>query len=394
MQSNFSNLPKIILKQGKEEALLRFHPWVFSGAIARSEGEVQEGDLVEVFSALGKPLGVGHAQMGSIAVRMLSFKLQVIDEDFWHAKLHVAYLLRKKIGILTRNTCYRLVHGEADGLSGLIIDIYGNTAVIQAHSLGMYLMRQEIATALKSVLKNSNLSVYSKSKSSLFSERVQDAYLLGEKKDEYVLENGLKFEVDWELGQKTGFFLDQRDNRLLLENYSKDANVLNMFCYTGGFSVYAMRGGANSVTSVDSSTRAIEQTQKNINLNFGDDKRHKSFVTDGFEYLQSMEITYNCVILDPPAFAKHNNAIKNAIQAYRRLNALALKKMPKGSILFTFSCSQVISKEQFRNAIFAAAIDSQRQVQILHQLSQPADHPINIFHPEGEYLKGFVLSIS
>ncbi|MGL4955720.1 MAG: class I SAM-dependent rRNA methyltransferase [Bacteroidales bacterium] len=397
MQTNTNPaLSKIILKKGKEEALLRFHPWVFSGAIARSEGTVQDGDVVEVFSSEGKALGMGHAQMGSIAVRMLSFTPQQnIDVAFWEEKLRTAYQLRKNLGILSTNTnCYRLVHGEGDGLSGLIIDIYGHTAVLQTHSSGMYLAKDAITEALNKVLHFSNLSIYCKSKSSLFAEDAEDAYLIGAKKEESIVENGVKFDVDWELGQKTGLFLDQRDNRALLESYSKDAKVLNMFCYTGGFSVYALRGKASSVTSVDSSARAIEQTKRNVELNFNNEARHEALLADGFEFLQTMKNDYNCVVLDPPSFAKHQNAVKNALQAYRRLNALALKKMSKGSLLFTFSCSQVISKEQFRSAVFSAAIDAQRQVQILHQLSQPADHPISIFHPEGEYLKGLVLMVN
>ncbi len=387
---------KIFLHKGKEEPLLRFHPWVFSGAIKSVEGTIEEGDLVEVYSAEKKLMGVGHAQVGSIAVRMLSFAGCEIDVAFWQEKLQRAYALRKAMVINEHTNCYRLVHGEADGLPGLIIDIYGSTAVMQAHSAGMYLARHDISTALQQVYGGALKAVYDKSSATVPFKAdldAKDGYLFGKKEGEVALENGLKFEVDWEVGQKTGFFLDQRDNRALLEKYSHGRNVLNMFCYTGGFSVYALRGGAKSVCSVDSSVRAVEQTSKNVLLNFDDKVNHEAIAEDGFDFLQNIGSKYDLVVLDPPAFAKHAGALKNALQAYRRLNALALKQMPKGSVLFTFSCSQVVSKDQFRSAVFSAAVDSGRGVRILHQLTQPADHPISIYHPEGEYLKGLVLYV-
>ncbi len=393
---NISAMHKIFLHKGKEEPLLRFHPWVFSGAIKSVEGAIEEGDVVEVYSAEKRLLGVGHAQVGSIAVRMLSFSEAVVDAPFWQEKLQRAYALRKAMVVNERTSCYRLAHGEADGLPGLIIDIYGGAAVLQAHSAGMYLARNEIALALQNVYGGALKAVYDKSAATVPFKadlEAKDGYIFGKKEGEVALENGLKFEVDWEVGQKTGFFLDQRDNRALLEKYSCGRNVLNMFCYTGGFSVYALRGGAASVCSVDSSARAVEQAGKNVQLNFGEGASHQAVAGDGFDFLQSIGGKYDLVVLDPPAFAKHAGALKNALQAYRRLNALALKQMPQGSVLFTFSCSQVVSREQFRSAVFSAAVDSGRSVRILHQLTQPADHPISIYHPEGEYLKGLVLYV-
>jgi 23S rRNA (cytosine1962-C5)-methyltransferase len=387
---------KIFLHKGKEEPLLRFHPWVFSGAIKSVSGAVEEGDVVEVYSSEKKLLGVGHAQVGSIAVRMLSLAECNVDVAFWQEKLQRAYALRKAAVLNERTTCYRLAYGEADGLPGLIVDVYGGMAVLQAHSAGMYLARNEIVVALQNVYGGALKAVYDKSAATVpFKANLEakDGYLFGKKENEVALENGLKFEVDWEGGQKTGLFLDQRDNRALLEKYSYGRNVLNMFCYTGGFSVYALRGGAASVCSVDSSARAVEQTSKNVALNFGNEVNHQVVAADGFDFLQSIGGKYDLIVLDPPAFAKHAGALKNALQAYRRLNAVALKQMPQGSILFTFSCSQVVSREQFRSAVFSAAVDSGRSVRILHQLAQPADHPISIYHPEGEYLKGLALYV-
>ncbi|MDR0712013.1 MAG: class I SAM-dependent rRNA methyltransferase [Prevotellaceae bacterium] len=384
----------IFLKPGKEEALLRYHPWVFSGAIQRADGRPEEGDVVEVYSSTGQLLGVGHAQVGSIAVRMLSFEAQKIGADFWQQKLQNAYNLRKKTVISEATGCYRLVHGEADGLPGLIVDVYGGTAVLQAHSVGMYLARNELVQALRSVCGSSLKAVYDKSAGTLPFKaglNATDGYLWGEKQAETAIENGLKFEVDWEGGQKTGFFLDQRDSRSLFERYSRGRSVLNMFCYTGSFSVYALRGGAVSVCSVDSSSRAVEQARRNVALNFGNQAAHEACVADGFEFLQNTGGKYNLIALDPPAFAKHISAVKNALQAYRRLNALALRQAPPGCVIFTFSCSQVVSREQFCSAVFSAALDSKRSVRILHRLSQPPDHPVSIYHPEGEYLKGLVL---
>lgn len=391
-------MTNIILKQGKEGALLRFHPWVFSGAIKKIDGAPKEGDVVEVFSSDGKPLGVGHYQEGSIRVRMLSFTPCSIDSSFWESQLLAALELRKAIALFEdgHTNSYRLVHGEADGLPGLIVDIYGNTAVMQAHSVGMFLARKDITMALQKVFGERLKAVYDKSSGTApFKANLdlKDEYLLGEKQLEPALENGLKFEVDWEVGQKTGFFLDQRDNRSLLEKYSRGKSVLNMFCYTGGFSVYALRGGAKEVVSVDSSVKAIEQTEKNVLLNFGEPAPHVAVVANGFDYLQDIQNKFDLIVLDPPAFAKHIGALKNALQAYRRLNALALKQAKPNSIIFTFSCSQVVSREQFRSAVFAASVDSGRSVRILHQLTQPADHPISIYHPEGEYLKGLVLYV-
>jgi 23S rRNA (cytosine1962-C5)-methyltransferase len=351
---------------------------------------------VEVYSAAGQLLGVGHAQVGSIAVRMLSFEAQEIGADFWRQALQNARNLRQKTVISETTTCYRLAHGEADSLPGLIVDVYGATAVLQAHTAGMYLARHELAQALRSVCGDGLKAVYDKSAATLPSKAnlcAADGYLWGERQPEPALENGLRFEIDWEGGQKTGFFLDQRDNRSLLERYCRGRSVLNMFCYTGGFSAYALRGGAAHVCSVDSSARAVEQACRNVALNFGEQAPHEAHVADAFDFLQRAGGQYDVVALDPPAFAKHTGAVRNALQAYRRLNALALKQASPGSIIFTFSCSQVVSREQFCSAIFSAALDSRRSVRILHRLAQPPDHPVSIYHPEGEYLKGLALYV-
>lgn len=392
---------KIILKPKKEEALQRFHPWVFSGAIDKRPDNVTEGELVSVYSSRDTFLAIGHFQIGSIEVRVLSFQNREINQEFWNEKLTIAYDLRKAIGVVTENnTAYRLVHGEGDNLPGLIIDIYGNTAVVQSHSVGMHQDSQFICEALKTVLKDTIQNIYYKSETTLpFKANLdsENGYLLGgspETVNNIAIENGLKFYPDWLKGQKTGFFVDQRDNRSLIEKYAKDRSVLNMFCYTGGFSFYAMRGGAKLVHSVDSSAKAVMLTEKNVELNFADDSRHKAFSEDAFKFLGNMQTgEYDLIVLDPPAFAKHRGAIKNALQGYKRLNAVAFDKIAKGGIIFTFSCSQVISKDMFRMAIFSAAAMSGRSVKILHQLTQPADHPINIYHPEGEYLKGLVLYV-
>jgi 23S rRNA (cytosine1962-C5)-methyltransferase len=388
------------LKPKKEESLLRFHPWLFSGAIASIKGKPEEGELVEVYSADNRFLGVGHYQIGSIAVRILSFKPMVIDRAFWTEKIRVAYELRRMLGLIetaNHNTC-RLIHGEGDQLPGLIIDIYGQTAVIQAHSVGMHHARKTISEALKEVLGNEIHHIYYKSEGTLPFKAALDnenEYVYGGEtgKEHIAVEKGLQFHIDWLKGQKTGFYIDQRDNRILLEKYAFDRSVLNLFCYTGGFSVYAMRGGARVVHSVDSSAKAISLTEKNIELNFPDDPRHQAFAEDAFDYLEQMDNRYDLIILDPPAFAKHHNVIRNALQGYRKLNALAFEKIKQGGIIFTFSCSQVVSKTDFRLAVFSAAALSGRHVRILHQLTQPADHPINIYHPEGEYLKGLVLEV-
>lgn len=387
----------IHLKAKKEESLLRFHPWVFSGAIARIDGKPAEGDLVEVIDRNGNFLAVGHYQIGSIAVRVLSFERETIDAQFYRRKIHEAYLERIGIGLAQqpKNNIYRLVHGEGDNLPGLIVDIYGSTAVMQAHSVGMHHVRNIIAEALVKEV-DGLASVYYKSEGTLPYKAAlepEDGYLIGKNSEDIATENGLKFHIDWLKGQKTGFFIDQRENRALLERYSNGRDVLNMFCYTGGFSCYAMRGNAKSVHSVDSSAKAIELTNANIALNFGDDARHQSFATDAFKFLKDIDGKYDLIILDPPAFAKHKEVLRNALQGYRKLNAKAFEQIKSGGILFTFSCSQVVTKEQFRLAVFSAAAQCKRSVRILHQLTQPADHPINIYHPEGEYLKGLVLYV-
>lgn len=389
---------KVFLKPKKEESLLRFHPWVFSGAIQSFEGQPEEGDLVEVYGANNRFLGIGHFQIGSIAVRILSFQQQEIDQAFWENRIRVAYELRKTLQLTAsaHNNTYRLVHGEGDNLPGLVIDMYAHTAVMQAHSVGMHRARHQIAEALKQILGGTLQNIYYKSEATLpYKANLgsEDGYLLGGDVEDIALENGLRFCVDWQKGQKTGFFVDQRENRSLLEHYAKDRAVLNMFCYTGGFSFYAMRGGAKVVHSVDSSAKAIALTNKNVSLNFPDDPRHQAFAEDAFKYLEHMGSNYDLIILDPPAFAKHKDVLRNALQGYRKLNAIAFEKIKPGGILFTFSCSQVVNKEHFRLAVFSAAAQSGRSVRILHQLTQPADHPVNIYHPEGEYLKGLVLYV-
>ena len=390
---------KIILKRGKEESLKRFHPWVFSGAIARIEGEPEEGEVVEVLTQQGEFIAKGHWQIGSIAVRVLSFsEEESIDGAFWHRRLATAYAMRQQIGIAGRvdNNTYRLVHGEGDNLPGLVIDIYGRTAVMQAHSAGMHLVRMEIAAALNEVMAGAIDNIYYKSETTLpFKADLypENGFLQGGSADNVATEYGLNFHIDWLKGQKTGFFVDQRENRALLERYAKGRSVLNMFCYTGGFSVYAMRGGAKLVHSVDSSAKAIDLTNKNIALNFHDDERHAAYAEDAFKYLDRMGDQYDLIILDPPAFAKHRDALRNALQGYRKLNVKAFEKIKPGGILFTFSCSQAVSKENFRTAVFTAAAMTGRSVRILHQLTQPADHPVNIYHPEGEYLKGLVVYV-
>lgn len=389
---------KIILKHGKDEPIKRFHPWIFSGAIKRIEGEPLEGDVVEVYTADGKFAASGHYQVGSIAVRILSFTQQGIDNNFWYTRLQQAYQLRCTLGLVNNpnTTAYRLVHGEGDGLPGLIVDIYGTTAVLQAHSVGMYRQRECIAQILLTIYNNQLTAVYDKSASTVpFKAGLNavDGYLLGMSADNKVLEYGNTFSINWEEGQKTGFFLDQRENRRLLEQYCRNASVLNMFCYTGGFSVYALRAGATLVHSVDSSAKAVELTRENVALNFGTSAPHEAFATDAFEFMHNADNQYNVMILDPPAFAKHAKALPNALQAYKRINTQAFTRIQSGGVLFTFSCSQVVSREQFRQAVFSAAAISGRNVRILHQLTQPADHPISIYHPEGEYLKGLVLYV-
>ena len=383
-------MTKIFLKRGKDESLRRFHPWIFSGAIHHFEGKPAEGDLVRVFTAEGEFIAVGHWQIGSIAVRVLSFDDEPIDDAFWQHRLQVALDARRSIGVADnpQNDTFRLVHGEGDNLPGLVIDVYGPTAVLQAHSVGMHLVRQQIADALKAVMGPRLQNIFYKSETTLpFKADLgqENGFLLGGDGNDIATENGLKFHIDWLRGQKTGFFVDQRDNRSLLEHYSRGRDVLNMFCYTGGFSVYAMRGGARLVHSVDSSAKAVELVNANIELNFPGDTRHQAFAEDAFRYLQQMEEgAYDLIILDPPAFAKHKDALHNARKGYTRLNLRAFENIRPGGILFTFSCSQAVNKDQFRMAVFTAAAQSGRRVRILHQLHQPADHPINIYHPEGE----------
>lgn len=388
----------IQLKKGKEESLKRFHPWIFSGAILRMDEGIEEGELVKVVTFHREFIAIGHYQIGSIAVRILSFRDITIDQEFWKSRLKAALNMRIAIGIADNptNNTYRLVHGEGDMLPGLIIDCYGKTAVMQAHSVGMHLERLPICEALRSVMGSRIEHVFYKSETTLpFKAELgqQDGFLYGGSDDNVAIENGLKFHVDWLKGQKTGFFVDQRENRTLLEKYAKNRSVLNMFCYTGGFSVYAMRGGAKLVHSVDSSAKAVELTNANIGLNFPSDARHEAFCDDAFKYLDAHDAQYDLVVLDPPAFAKHRAALRNALKGYTRLNVKGFERIKPGGILFTFSCSQVVTKENFRNAVFTAAAQAKRKVRILHQLHQPADHPINIYHPEGEYLKGLVLYV-
>ena len=392
---------QVRLRKGKDESLKRFHPWVFSGAIQSLDDGIEEGDVVRVVTFTGDFIAVGHYQQGSIAVRVLSFSDVLIDDEFWHSRLSSALKMRQAIGIADNpdNNTYRLVHGEGDNLPGLIIDVYDHTAVMQAHSIGMHRCRKEVAKALSEVMESRVANIYYKSETTLPFMTADDmnGFLIGGSDDNIATENGLKFRVDWLKGQKTGFFVDQRENRSLLEHYAKGKRVLNMFCYTGGFSFYAMRGGAELVHSVDSSAKAIELTKQNVELNFSGDARHQAFCEDAFKYLENVgqgsALTYNLIILDPPAFAKHRGALHNALKGYTRLNQKAFEKIEKGGILFTFSCSQVVTKDHFRNAVFTAAALAGRKVRILHQLHQPADHPINIYHPEGEYLKGLVLYV-
>ncbi len=391
-------LKNIYLKRGKEDSLRRYHPWVFSGAIHHADEGIEEGDVVKVITADGELIGTGHFQIGSISVRILDFSDRTIDQKFYAERLQEALNLRIALKLLRKdNTAFRLVHGEGDFLPGLVIDVYGNTAVLQAHSPGMHYHRKMIAEALTHLDGLEIKNVYYKSETTLpFKAQLDPVndYIIGKFDTNIARENGLLFYVDWLKGQKTGFFVDQRYNRSLLEHYSAGRRVLNMFCYTGGFSFYAMRGGATLVHSVDSSAKAVSLTEQNVQLNFPTDTRHKAFAEDAFKFLENMEKdAYDLIILDPPAFAKHRSALKNALRGYQRINAQAFSKIAHGGILFTFSCSQAVTKEQFRLAVFSAAAQTGRKVRILHQLTQPADHPINIYHPEGEYLKGLILYV-
>lgn len=391
-----NNFPKISLATGKEHSLKRFHPWVFSGAIKKINGAVNEGDTVEVYSSKDEFLGIGHYGTGSIAVRIFSFDKINPDYAFWKDKVHSAYNIRKSLGLIEsgKTNVYRLIYAEGDGFPGLIIDVYDTTAVIQAHSIGMHHIKDHIVAALKEVLNDQLHAIYDKSEETLPSnQNISNGYLWGNSDSNGIaLENGHKFYVDWEGGQKTGFFIDQRENRSLLARYAPGRSVLNTFCYTGGFSIYALKAGAKEVHSVDSSKKAIALTDKNVELNdFAD--RHKSFAVDTFDFFKGAASMYDLIILDPPAFAKHHNVRHNAVMGYKRLNSEAMKKIKAGGILFTFSCSQVVDSKLFQSTVMAAAIDAGRNIRIMHHLSHPADHPINIFHPEGEYLKGLVLYV-
>jgi 23S rRNA (cytosine1962-C5)-methyltransferase len=407
-------MKQAFLRKGKEDSLNRFHPWIFSGAIHHFSEQPEEGEVVEVYASTPnengkdwdfKYIATGHFQIGSIMIRILSFSGEEIDEDFYKRKIAVALDVRKAIGVCQetggdkecQNNTFRLIHGEGDNLPGLVVDVYGKTAVLQAHSVGMHTDRMMVAKAIKEVMGDKIENIYYKSETTLpFKADLgqENGFLIGGDKDDIAVENGLRFHVDWLKGQKTGFFVDQRENRALLQKFAKDRKVLNMFCYTGGFSFYAMRGGANLVHSVDSSQKAIDLTNSNVELNFPGDPRHKAFAQDAFKFLDEMKKgEYDLIILDPPAFAKHKDAVKNAMKGYSRLNQKAFEKIQSGGILFTFSCSQVITKDAFRTAVFTAAAHARRNVRILYQLHQPADHPINIYHPEGEYLKGLVLYV-
>lgn len=389
---------KIILKPGKDRSVFRYHPWIFSGAIAKGEGDLQEGNLVKVYTSDNRYLATGHCQIGSIAVRILTFENETIDYNFWRNRIADAYNMRKAIGLTESptNNVYRLIHGEGDNLPGLVIDYYAGVAVVQFHSVGMYLERENIAHALLDVMGDKIKAIYDNSEGTLpYKAAIEphNGYLYGKADNFIALENGLKFNVDWLEGQKTGFFIDQRENRSLLEKYAQGKNVLNMFCYTGGFSFYAMRGGAHLVHSVDVSARAIELTKRNVELNFPEDSRHEAFAEEAFQFLEKSQNKYDLIVLDPPAFAKHQNVLNNAIQGYKKLNRKGIEIIKPGGIIFTFSCSQVMTKELFRQTVFTAAANTGRRVRILHQLTQPADHPVNIYHPEGEYLKGLVLYV-
>jgi 23S rRNA (cytosine1962-C5)-methyltransferase len=388
---------KIVLKSGKEQSIRRFHPWIFSGAIKKMYGNPVEGDLVDVFDNKDTFLAVGHYQPSSIAVRILSFKQETPDIGFFREKIKLAIDYRKAIGIIgnPQINVYRIIHGEGDGLPGLIVDYYNGVAVMQMHSIGFYRIRNEIADILSTLMHETIIAVYDKSEGTIphmSGITATNEFLFGNSGPVIVTENGYKFKIDWTTGQKTGFFIDQRENRKLLEKYTEGRTVLNMFGYTGGFSVYALKNAA-VVHTVDSSFPAIELANENIRLNYGEDKRHESFQLDAFDYMNHIKDQYDLIILDPPAFAKHNNVLANALQGYKRLNIKAIEQIRPGGIIFTFSCSQVVTRENFRKSVFAAAANTGRSVRILHQMSQPPDHPVNIYHPESEYLKGLVIYV-
>jgi 23S rRNA (cytosine1962-C5)-methyltransferase len=396
--ADISGISKIILKPGKEQSIMRMHPWIFSGAIKNMDGGIAEGDLVEIYSSGNEYLATGHYQIGSIAVRIFSFERIVPDLAYWTTRFSNAYDFRKSLNLTgnDKTNVYRLINGEGDGLPGLIVDYYNGLAVMQMHSIGMYKIRRDIAEVLSGLYGSNLKAIYDKSESTLpFKANLgaKNEFLMGNSAVVEVIENGYRFNIDAENGQKTGFFIDQRENRQLLTSYTKDKSVLNMFCYTGGFSVYALGSGAAQVHSVDSSSQAMELAERNIKLNYGNDGRHQSFATDAFSFLNDIRDKYDVIVLDPPAFAKHQDALGNALMGYKRLNARAIEQIRKGGIIFTFSCSQVVSRENFRKSVFAAAANSGRHVRILHQLTQPPDHAISIYHPEGEYLKGLVLQV-
>jgi 23S rRNA (cytosine1962-C5)-methyltransferase len=391
------NFVKVVLKSGKDQSVRRFHPWIFSGAIKKIYGQPSEGEIVSVFDNKDEFLALGHYQVGSITIRIFSFQEITPGYDFWKSKIFEAFNVRKQLQLVQANTTnvYRLFHGEGDGIPGLIIDFYNGNVVLQIHSVGVYLLRDQLVEIIKELYGNDLKSIYDKSKTTMPFKapvQVENKFLYGENENEVVKENGLNFLVEWTSGQKTGFFIDQRENRSLLQKYSNGRKVLNMFCYTGGFSVYAVRGGAELVHSVDSSQKAIDLVKKNVDLNFTNSE-HEAICDDAFDYLKHIKNKYNLIVLDPPAFAKHQNVLHNALQGYKRLNQVAIEQIQPGGILFTFSCSQVVSKENFRKSVFAASANAGRKVKILHQLSQPIDHPVNIYHPEGEYLKGLVLYV-
>jgi 23S rRNA (cytosine1962-C5)-methyltransferase len=389
---------RVILKSGKEQSIKRLHPWIFSGAIKKIEGKPAEGDTVEIFSNSGEYLATGHYQIGSIAVRIYSFYQVTPDFEFWTMKFRAAWDLRCTLGLTdnVNTNVYRLVNGEGDGMPGFIVDYYNGIVVMQMHSVGMYLLREQLAEVIKALYGDKLLSIYDKSESTIPVKAglgIKNKFIYGDQSVIEITENGCRFSIDVISGQKTGFFIDQRENRELLTRYCKGKDVLNMFCYTGGFSVYALHGGATSVDSVDSSAQAIELTKKNVSLNSEAAGRHQTVTAEAFSYLNDIADKYDVIILDPPAFAKHNDALDNALMAYKRLNAKAIEQIRPGGIIFTFSCSQVVNRENFRRSVFVAAANTGRNVRVLHQLMQPPDHPISIYHPEGEYLKGLVLEI-
>jgi len=388
---------KIVLKSGKDQAVRRYHPWIFSGAIKKIYGDPSEGDIVSVYDNKDNFLAVGHYQPGTIAVRILSFEDTEPDLQFFRNRIISAIEFRKSVGLIGSDVTnvYRLIHAEGDNLPGLIADFYNGVVVMQMHSVGMYRLRKEIAAIISDLMGDQVTAVYDKSESTIpFKSGISgvNEFLFGNSDPVVVTENGFRFRIDWTTGQKTGFFIDQRENRKLLSEFTKGRSVLNMFGYTGGFAVYAMNDAA-LVHSVDSSFSASEMADENVRLNFGDDERHVSYQVDAFEFLNDIKEKYDLIILDPPAFAKHNNVLANALQGYKRLNMKAIEQIRHGGIIFTFSCSQVVTRENFRKSVFAAAANTGRKVKILHQMSQPPDHPVNIYHPESEYLKGLVLYV-